>query len=85
VGDRSTALLARLGQLNRTALFLTTVVVVLGALLLPGRVGAVFLLGTALALAALLTVTWPRHTAQNRALRLAVLALLLVLALLRLW
>jgi predicted neutral ceramidase superfamily lipid hydrolase len=84
VDNRGTALLARLGRLNRTAVFLAAVVVVFAALLLPGFIGSAFLLGIAFALAGLLILTWSRHPPGARVFRLAVLALLVVLAIVRL-
>jgi hypothetical protein len=54
------------------------------ALLAPGAVGGVVLLVVAAALAGLLTLTWPRHPARVRALRVAVLTLLVLVAVVKL-
>jgi hypothetical protein len=72
--------LERLGRLNRTGVFLGTVVLVLAGLLLPGAAGAVLLLALAVALIALLRLTWPHHDQRTRVLRTAVLAILVVAA-----
>lgn len=72
--------LERLGRLNRTGVFLGTVVLVLAGLLLPGVAGAVALFALAAALIALLRLTWPYHDQRTRLLRVAVLAVLLVAA-----
>jgi hypothetical protein len=85
VDDRRIALVARLGRLNPTAILVATVAIVFGILLLPGPIGAVLLLGTAVALAALLTVTWRYHPIRARLFRLAVLAMLAILAIIRLY
>jgi hypothetical protein len=76
-------LLVRLSRLNPTGVFLATIALVLGGLLLPGAVGGLLLLALAGALAALLTVTWAHHGTRTRVLRLAVLALLVVLAVIK--
>jgi hypothetical protein len=73
-------LLTRLAGLNQTGVFLAIAVVVVGALFAPGAVGAVLLGVLAVALTALLTLTWPLHDPRTRMLRLAVLGLLVVLA-----
>lgn len=78
------ALLARLSRLNRTGVFLATIALVLGGLLLPRPVGGVLLLVLAGALVALLTVTWAHHDGRTRLIRLAVVTLLVLLAMLKL-
>jgi len=51
---------------------------------MPGAVGAVLLLALAAGLVALLRLTWPSHDGRTRTLRVAVLAMLLVIALVKL-
>jgi hypothetical protein len=77
-------LLVRLSRLNQTAVFLGTAGVVIGALVLPGWLGGVLLLALAAALAGLLTLTWHYHDPRTRVLRVSVLAVLVLLAALRL-
>jgi hypothetical protein len=85
VATRGTqALLARLNRLNRTAVFLGVVALVIGGLLLPRPYGGVLLLALAAVLAALLTVTWEQGNRQARVARVAILALLVALAVVRL-
>lgn len=71
------SLLARLAGLNRTAVFLTTLAVVLLALFLPRTLGGLLLLLLAAALAALLTKTWALTPSTPRALRIVTLVLLI--------
>jgi hypothetical protein len=78
------ALLGWLSRLNRTGVFLAALVLVLGGLLLPGPAGGLVLLLLAGGLAALLTVTWAHHGGRIRLIRLAVLALLIGLAVIKL-
>ncbi len=78
------ALLARLSRLNRTGVFLGALALVLAGLLLPGPVGGLLLLVLAGLLAAVLTVTWAHHDPRTRPIRLAMLALLVVLAVIKL-
>jgi hypothetical protein len=73
------ALLA-LRRIGPTKGFLIALAVVLVGFLAPGWAGAVVLLLIVAALAALLAQTWPVTPAGARALRLAVLALLVVVA-----
>jgi hypothetical protein len=73
-------LLARLATLNRTAVFLAVLAVMLLALFLPGAAGALLLLALAAGLATLLAATWPVQPPATRALRLAVLGLLVAAA-----
>ena len=72
--------LDRLARLNRTGVFLGTVILVLAGLLLPGATGAIVLLALAAALIALLRVTWRYHDRRIRAIRVAVLVILLLAA-----
>ncbi len=69
-----------LSRLNRTGVFLATLALMLGGLLLPGAVGGLLLLALAGGLVALLVATWPHRDPRTRLMRLAVLALLVVLA-----
>ncbi|HET8684638.1 MAG TPA: DUF6703 family protein [Micromonosporaceae bacterium] len=77
-------LLRWLGRQNRTTVFLATLALVLAALFAPPPVGGVLLLALTAGLAALLAVTWPVTAPATRALRLAVLVLLVVAGLGRL-
>ena len=72
--------LDRLARLNRTGVFLGTVILVLAGLLLPGATGAIVLLALAAALIALLRVTWRYHDQRIRAIRVAVLVILVLAA-----
>jgi len=72
-------LLTRLARLNPTAVFLGALVLVLLGLFLPGTLGGLVLLVLVLALGALAVATWELRPA-TRPLRLAVLALLLIVA-----
>jgi len=65
---------------NPTAVFLLTLALVLGALVVPAPVGGVLLLVLALGAAVLLVGTWARHRPPARALRLLALGLLVFLA-----
>jgi uncharacterized protein DUF6703 len=81
VATRGTeALLTRLSRLNRTAVFLTALAVVLAGLLLPAPYGGVLLLLVTAALAALLATTWPATPPRMRAVRVLILAVLAILA-----
>ena len=73
-------LLAKLGRVNRTTVFLFTLAVVLVALFSPGVIGAILLFALAVGLTVLLRYTWPALPAGHRALRLAGIAFLLVIA-----
>ncbi|NJC71066.1 hypothetical protein HC031_15295 [Planosporangium thailandense] len=77
-------LLARLSQLNPTTVFLSTAALVIIGLFAPRPVGGILLLMLAAGLAALLSVTWRLGTPRTRTARLAILALLVVLAIIRL-
>jgi hypothetical protein len=78
------ALLYRLARANRAAVFGLAAVLVLVALFAPGLVGAVLLLAIAAALFALSTLTWRVQPPATRAARLAVLAGLVLLAVIKL-
>jgi hypothetical protein len=77
-------ILTRLGRMNRTTLFLIAALYVFLGFLLPGVVGAVLLLALAAGLLWLLLRTWTVHAANARAARLVVLALLVVVAVVKL-
>lgn len=72
--------LARLTRLNPTLVVLATLALFLAVLLLPDPVGAVLVLALAGGLAALLTRTWPVLAPSARALRVAVIGLLVAIA-----
>jgi energy-coupling factor transporter transmembrane protein EcfT len=74
-----------MNRLNPTGVFLATIVLVLVALFIPGPVGAVLLLVLALAAGALLFGAWQRLPVGARAIRLAAVALLVVIAASRLF
>jgi hypothetical protein len=78
------ALLHRLNRLNRTLVVVAAAVLVLGGLVAPAPYGGVLLLAVAVGLAALLTLTWRYASGRGRLARVAVLALLLLLAVTRL-
>jgi hypothetical protein len=85
VATRGTRLLvARLSQANRTTVFLTVLIAVLAGLLLPSPYGPVLLLLLAAGLVAVLSVTWAGGTPQTRAARVVILALLVLVAVVRL-
>jgi hypothetical protein len=69
-----------LNRLNPTAVFLAATALVLVALFVPGPAGGGLLLVVAAAAAVLLAATWGRIHPVGRAVRLVVLALVLVLA-----
>jgi uncharacterized membrane protein len=70
----------RLARVNRTVVFVVAAAYVFAALLIPGIVGAAMLVVLGVALAVLMTRTWPVQTPRTRAARLAILALLIVVA-----
>jgi hypothetical protein len=72
-------LMARLGRLNLTGVFLGTAMLVLAALILPGVFGGVLLLAMAAAVGAFIALTWAHSDARARAVRVAMLTLLLLL------
>jgi hypothetical protein len=77
--------LEKLARLNRTAVFIGVLAVLLCALLLPGPWGGVVLLALALALGAILYTTWPVQATTTRTLRVTVLVLLVATALTRIF
>ena len=74
----------RLARVNRTVLFLIAAAYVFAALIIPGIVGAAMLLALAAALGWLLVRTWPAHTGGTRAVRVLILALMIVVAVIKL-
>lgn len=81
----SMPLLEKLARLNRTAVFIGVLVVFIGALLLPEPLSGLVLLALAAALGAILITTWPIQANSTRALRVAVLGLLVITALTRIF
>jgi hypothetical protein len=77
------AFLYRLARTNRTAVLGVTAALVLVGLFAPGLYGAVLLLALAVALLALGTLTWRVQPPATRAARLAVLAGLVLIAVLK--
>jgi uncharacterized membrane protein len=70
----------RLARVNRTVVFVVAAAYVFAALLIPGAVGAAMLVALGVVLALLMVRTWPVQTPRSRAGRLAVLALMIVVA-----
>lgn len=81
---RAQVLLAWLAGLPRTGVFLFALAVVLVGLFAPGLVGAIVLLLIAAGLVAVLRVTWPRLLAARRAMQLLLIAVLVVIAVVKL-
>ncbi|WP_246001949.1 hypothetical protein [Allorhizocola rhizosphaerae] len=75
------AFLEKLARLNRTAVFLITLALLLGALFIKGVVGGLLLLVLAAGLGALMATTWPVQPNSTRILRVFVLVLLVITAL----
>ncbi len=75
------AFLEKLARLNRTAVFLITLALLLGALFVKGVVGGLLLLALAAGLAMLMATTWPVQPNSTRVLRVSVLVLLVITAL----
>jgi len=80
----ATRVLAVLGRLNRTAVFLAASALVFVALLVGGGLGTLALLALGAGLAALLIVSWSQLPAPGRAIRLVLLTMLVALAVVRL-
>jgi hypothetical protein len=76
-----TDLLNRLARLNRTAVFLGTLIIGLIGIFLPDLLGAVVLLAVVALMLALLRLTWPVTPAGPRLLRLLILGILTGIAL----
>jgi hypothetical protein len=83
--DRARDLLGRLNRLNPTIVVLAVAALFLGVLVLPDLAGAALVLVIAAGLGWLLTKTWPVLPSAARALRVAVIALLLLVALAKLF
>jgi hypothetical protein len=77
---RVMAFLEKLARLNRTAVFLITLALLLIGLILGGVAGGLILLLLAAALVALTASTWPVQPTPTRMLRATVLALLVITA-----
>ncbi|HZN16874.1 MAG TPA: DUF6703 family protein [Micromonosporaceae bacterium] len=75
---RTGGLLTWLSRQNRTTVFLATLALMLAGLFAPPPVGGLLLLALAAGLAALLAGAWPVTAPAARALRLAVVVLLVV-------
>ncbi len=73
-------LLRRLARVRPLPVFLTTLVVFLAGLFLPGIVGAALLFVLAAALVALTWTTWPVQSPATRAARVTLLVALVVVA-----
>jgi hypothetical protein len=73
-------LLAKLGRVNRTTVFLVALAVMLIALFTPGVLGGILLLVLAAGLGVLLRHTWAGLPAGHRVLRVASIAVLVLVA-----
>jgi hypothetical protein len=71
-------LLEKLARVNRTAIFLISLAVFLGALFIGGILGGLILLVIAGLLGAMLVQTWPLTPPGMRILRVVVLVLLVI-------
>jgi hypothetical protein len=78
-------LLNTLARMDRTKVFLATLVVGLIGLFLPGLLGGVVLLVVIGAMVALMRLTWPHTPVGARVLRLLILGLLAVFALIKIF
>lgn len=78
--QRGNGVLPSLARISPTKVFLGTLAVALVGLFLPGMYGAVLLLAVVVALGALLGRTWPVTPRPARVLRVVILALLVVIA-----
>jgi uncharacterized membrane protein len=70
----------RLARVNRTVVFVVAAAYVFAALLIPGVVGAAMLIVLGVGLAFLMVRTWPIQSPRSRAARLAILALMIFVA-----
>lgn len=73
-------LLRRLSRLNPTMVVFAVLALFIGVLLLPDQLGAILILLLVAGLVWLLSKTWPVLRPTARGLRLAVIALLLLIA-----
>ncbi|MBT8223885.1 MAG: hypothetical protein HKP61_04370 [Dactylosporangium sp.] len=71
---------ARLTRANATAVFLATTVLVLGALIIGGWIGALVLLGLGAGMLTILVRLWPALDPRGRASRIMMLVILVALA-----
>jgi hypothetical protein len=76
-------LLEKLARLNRTAVFVGALVVVLFGLFLPKPAGGLILLAVAAFLIAIMSTTWNVQANSTRLLRVVVLVLLIISGLTR--
>ena len=76
-------LLEKLARLNRTAVFVGALVVVLLGLFLPKPAGGLILLAVAFSLIAIMATTWNVQANSTRVLRVTVLVLLIITGLTR--
>jgi hypothetical protein len=76
----SDRLLTRLATLNRTSVFLVSLVIMLLGLFLPGVLGGLLLLAVAALLALLAVKTWAVQRPGSRVIRLLLLAFLFFVA-----
>ena len=77
---RVMAFLEKLARLNRTAVFLVTLALLVIGLLIGGVAGGLILLLLAVCVAALTASTWPVQPTSTRVLRATVLVLLVITA-----
>lgn len=75
---RVMAFLEKLARLNRTAVFLVTLALLLIGLIIGGVLGGLILLLLAASLAAITFTTWPVQPTSTRVLRATVLVLLVI-------
>ena len=75
---RVMAFLEKLARLNRTAVFLVTLALLLIGLIIGGVLGGLILLLLAAALGAITATTWPVQPTSTRVLRATVLVLLVI-------
>lgn len=76
----SDPIMRRLSGAVRPGVFLGVIVIMLLALFLPGVIGALLIVAIVIALATLLSKTWPVTSTRDRAIRVVILIGLLVLA-----
>ncbi len=76
-GTGRTGLVAGIGRLNRTGVFLGTLLVVLAALFTPGWFGVVLLVLLAAAMLTMFALTWRSYRPADRRRRLVMVMVLL--------
>ncbi len=79
-GTPESGMLPKLARMNPTKVFLGALVVALLGMFLPGWFGALLLLAVVVALGGLLGRTWTVTPGRVRALRVTILALLVLIA-----